>query len=136
LDDFTQHVYRSLNISVSKESNNKILIIDRLHDRKLDRSIVAQLMYYGDCSIVYLEHMTFSAQVELFSKHSIFVLAHGSAEINLLFAPRHSIVFEFDSIPTRAVIYKRLCDLRGLRHVVLPYNEDLDVRAKIFDILV
>lgn len=135
LDNFSNYVLRRLNIV--QPVKKSIIVIERMHDRKIHRSIMRQLMYYGEMvSVVYLENMTFYQQVELFQSGNVFIMAHGSAEINLIFAPVNSIVFEFDNIPGRDVIYKRLCCLRGLTHVVLPHDEDLDVKAKIFDYMV
>ena len=131
LDSFYNHVLNRLNISTNVKRG--ATIIERRDSRKLHRSIVQKLLYYLECSVVYLEDLSFSAQVELFNSSSVIILAHGSAEINLLFAPKNALVFEFDTETDRESIYKRLCNLRELTHTVLPHSEDLDVKTEIVD---
>jgi hypothetical protein len=122
-------------IKPSTTISDRILIIDRQSNRKMDPVKLQNLMKTEKCDTVILENKTFEAQVKLFAEHRIFICRHGSSEINLLWIPMNSIVFELEGgrqglrYPT---MYKRISSLTNSTHYLLNYDT-YDTVKDIFD---
>jgi len=141
LADFRNHVFVKLNLDLPKQTNSMI-IIERNNSRRFNTKMQALTseankntgwVFKGTYS---LETMSFRDQVELFSTTRIFIMRHGSSEINLLWIPQNSIVFEIYGGPNGvrggANIYKRICKLTDSKHYYLNYDS-LDPKNQIIN---
>jgi hypothetical protein len=113
-----------------------LIIIERGSDRRFDpvlfQSLVKEITMnqkWNFKGTFCLDTMSFKEQVELFSRTSAFIMRHGSSEINLLWVPQNSIVFEIGGGPdgiSQPNMYKRICKLTDTRHIYLDYNTLLE----------
>ncbi len=142
LMQFRTSVFTKLGIDVSSSATNNLLIIDRKKDRKIDPRTLQHLTAAAEkntswsfTGVAVLEDMTFEEQVKLFASTRIFIMRHGSSEINLLWIPDNSIVFELEKGAeglSGPMMYKRICKLTNSQHTVLDYTT-FDAQKDIFD---
>ena len=131
-------------IEIPDVSENCLMIIDRKYNRKIEpmklQSLVEEAKTnrgWNFTSVVLLEDKSFQEQVQLFAKHRIFILRHGSSLINLLWIPNNSIVFELQGGSEGVVspmVIPRICKLTNSKHILLKYD-DYDCKKDIFDTL-
>jgi hypothetical protein len=132
LNEFRNHVFKSLDLLIPDESVNSLIIIERSRNRRFDSTLFQSLVEQASKNKQWvfkgtycLDEMTFKEQVELFSKSRAFIMRHGSSEINLLWVPQGSVVFEIGGGPEGIVqpnMYKRICKLTDTKHIYLDYN--------------
>jgi len=135
LNEFRLNVFSFLNLPLPSDSKS-LIIIERGSDRRFDSVLFQSLVKEVTTNLSYdfkgtfcLDRMSFKEQVELFSKTSAFIMRHGSSEINLLWVPQNSIVFEIGGGPdgiSQPNMYKRICKLTDTRHIYLDYNALLE----------
>lgn len=136
LNEFRLDVFKFLDIPLPTHSRS-VIIIERSNDRQFDPDLFKGLVKevtknnnHWDFKGTYcLDAMSFKEQVKLFSETHAFIMRHGSSEINLLWAPQDSVVFEIGGGPNGIVepnMYKRICKLTDARHIYLDYNTLLE----------
>ena len=127
--------------TLTNKSTNKLMIIDRKYNRQIESSKLHSLVQEAETNrewdftgVVVLDDKSFQEQVELFTKHRIFISRHGSSMINLLWIPNNSIIFELDGGSDGLInnCYSRICKLTNSKHIVLNYD-DYDCKKDIFD---
>jgi hypothetical protein len=144
---FRNSVFVKTGVDMNSHPTNNLVIIDRKYNRKIESTKLQQLIEetkkntnWNFTGVVCLEHCTFEEQVKLFASNHIFIMRHGSSEINLLWIPNNSIVFELAGGPEgiyAPTMYKRICKLTNSKHIVLNYNSfncHKDIIDKITDI--
>lgn len=130
------------NIKENTDDNtNNLIIIDRKYNRKIENSKLQCMVQEAEknsgwkfTGVSLLEDKSFQEQVELFSKHRIFIFRHGSCMINLLWIPNNSIIFELYGGPDGLMnnCYSRICKLTNSKHILLNYD-GYDCKKDIFD---
>jgi hypothetical protein len=137
LQSFRDLVLQKYNIIPTKTNN--LIIIDRKHDRKFEKSMLEELTTevskdtnWKFCGIKYLENMTFEEQVMLFASTKIIICIHGAGMINLLWSQYQSIIFEIDVQTNRRNMYKRISKLTDSMHFYL-FNKNLSIKSDIIE---
>lgn len=131
-------------IKIPDVSENYLMIIDRKYNRKIEPTKLQLLVEEAQTNrgwkftdVVFLEDKPFQEQVQLFTKHRIFILRHGSSLINLLWIPNNSIVFELEGGlegVVSSMVIPRICKLTNSKHILLNYD-DYHCKKDIFDTL-
>jgi len=139
---FRNMVFTKTNVLINEVPTNNLMIVDRKYNRKIEPIQLQRLVQEAETNkewnfteVFILEDKTFQEQVNLFSKHRIFIFRHGSCLINLLWIPNNSIVFELERGPdgiTAPMVINRLCKLTNSKHIILNYN-DYDFKKDIFE---
>ena len=130
LKKFVTFVKNKYNISTNNTMcDNKVIIIERKHDRFFDKSIINNiienikkntLLKFNGIKI--LEDLTLYQQIKLFSENKIFIFRHGSCLINLLWIPNNSIIFDLDIISYRKEIVKRIAKVTNSKVYSMAYT--------------
>ena len=114
---------------VRKSERKQAILINRKVGRLFEqKQMDALTMYLKQISgiefkgIFVLEDLPFGEQVQLFNTTDIFVMKHGSAPTNMIWAKPGSILIELDEYTGRTTIFQRLCSFLDQTCCYLPLS--------------
>lgn len=132
LNEFRDFIFKNLDLNLPDKSANSLIILERKSSRRFDPILFQALVnnainqpHWSFKGTYCLDDMSFKEQVKLFSKTKVFIMRHGSSQINLLWIPEGSTVFEIGGGPdsiSQPNMYKRICKLTNSEHIFLDYN--------------
>jgi hypothetical protein len=132
LDEFRRFIFSQMQLPIPGTPLRSLIIVERSTNRRFDTSLFQALV--KECMTTEwefkgtycLDQMSFRDQVELFSTTGAFIMRHGSAEINILWAPPRSHLIEIGGGPegiSQPTMYKRICKASDSIHRYFDYTE-------------